>query len=170
MAYIRGASQEESTADSCLFCGLAGQPASPRTLILEKYRHCFLVLNAFPYASGHVMVAPYRHHDSFLGDGVEERAEVQAALERARRALAREYRPDGFNAGVNLGRPAGAGVVGHIHWHLVPRWLGDTNFMPVAAETRVLPEALSDTYGRLMQALGQVPDEGLAVEERGSGA
>lgn len=168
MAYIRDAAGADAGKKSCLFCGLSGQSPFPQNLILEKYRHCFLVLNAFPYASGHVMVAPYAHHDSFLGEEPEERAEVQAALERARRALVVEYRPDGFNAGVNLERSAGAGVLGHIHWHLVPRWQGDTNFMPITAQTRVLPEALPDTYARLLRALKQVDETGLTVRERGS--
>lgn len=172
MAYIREsdrASRSEVETE-CLFCGLAGRAPSAETLILETYEHCYLMLNAFPYTTGHAMVALRRHDDSLLGSGAEERAEVQAAVERARRALAAEYRPDGFNVGVNLGRPAGAGVPGHLHWHLVPRWQGDTNFMPALMETRVIPEALPDTYARLIGALGRLPEDGLRVAERGHAA
>ena len=170
MAYIREAGESEAGAPECLFCGLSGQNPSVENYVLEKYEHGFLVLNAFPYTSGHVMVAPYRHHDSLLGNGIEERAEHLAAVERVRRALTAEYRAQGFNVGVNLGRVAGAGVVGHIHWHLVPRWKGDANFMPAAAETRVMPEALPDTYRRVLKALGEVPVEGVTLKERGDGA
>ncbi len=173
MAYIRKASGERMDAadrETCLFCGLADRPASVETLILERYRHAFLMLNAYPYTCGHLMVAPHVHHTSFLGGGAEERAEILAALERARRALEGEYGPQGLNAGVNLGEEAGAGVAGHIHWHLVPRWRGDTNFMPALAETRVLPEALPATYERLRRALTGIPAEGLEIVERGSGS
>lgn len=168
MAWLReaGAAQDDA---GCLFCGLSKEPASSETLVLETYRSCFLMLNAFPYTSGHAMVAPYRHHDSLLGEA-EERAEMQAALERVRRALLLEYAPDGFNVGANLGRAAGAGVPGHVHWHIVPRWKGDTNFMPAVAAARVLPEALPDTYARVLDALSRVDAEGLTVTGRGHGA
>jgi ATP adenylyltransferase len=164
MTYLR---EGAGKGDGCLFCSVAEGPASVESLVLEKYAHCFLMMNAFPYTSGHVMVAPLAHHDSLLGSGPEERAEVGAALDRARRALLEAYAPHGFNLGVNLGRAAGAGVIGHVHWHLVPRWDGDTNFMPSLASTRVLPEALPATYDRLLAALaGETPRE-LVVKERG---
>jgi ATP adenylyltransferase len=175
MAYLRRENERKARdagagETPCLFCSLAGEPASGETLVLEKYEHSLLVLNAFPYTSGHVMVAPRAHHDSLLGSGAEERAEIGAALERARTALAEEYGPHGFNLGVNLGEAAGAGVIGHVHWHLVPRWEGDTNFLPVAASTRVLPEALPVTYERLLAALGRVEPREIVVRERGHGA
>jgi len=165
MEYLLQAGKEE--AGGCLFCGLAEAAPGVDNLVLERYTHGFLMLNAFPYTGGHMMVAPYRHGDSLLGESAEERAEIQAAVERARRALAAEYAPHGFNIGVNLGRPAGAGVVGHAHWHVVPRWTGDTNFMPVLAEARVIPEALPETYRRLVKALDALPAEGVTVRERG---
>ena len=170
MAYIRKAAGDERETPGggeCLFCALGAQPPAAATLVLERYRRCFVMLNAFPYTCGHLMVAPYAHHASFLGESPEERAEIQAALERARRALELEYEPQGLNAGVNLGQEAGAGVLGHIHWHLVPRWRGDTNFMPALAETRVLPEALPDTYARLLGALARTPADGVEIVERG---
>jgi len=169
MAWLREAGAAPEGGGACLFCELSGQPASAETLVLERYEACFLMLNAFPYTSGHAMVAPYRHHDSLIGEGAE-RAEMQAALERVRRALLLEYVPDGFNVGANLGRAAGAGIPGHVHWHIVPRWKGDTNFVPVLTTARVLPEALPDTYIRLLNALGRVDAEGLTITGRGSGA
>jgi ATP adenylyltransferase len=167
MAYIREASSPAG-AESCLFCLLAqAGPPSVETLVLETYRYGFLVLNAFPYTSGHVMVAPYRHADDLLLESADARAELTAAQERVRRALALEYRPDGFNLGVNLGRAAGAGIVGHLHWHVVPRWQGDTNFVPALTGTRVLPESLPDTYARLAGALERTPEDGVSIVARG---
>ena len=174
MQYIRDANRrradaagEAGTAAPCLFCGLAGREPAVENLVLETYERSFLMLNAFPYTTGHIMVASRRHDDSLLGEGAEERSEIMAAVERARRALAAEYRPDGFNLGVNLGLPAGAGVPGHLHWHVVPRWAGDTNFMPALMETRVIPEALPDTYARLAGALSRMEAAGLRVTGRG---
>lgn len=163
MAYIRSANADPAAA-GCLFCGLAERDPSVETLVLERYRHGFLMLNAFPYTTGHLMLAPYRHAETLLGDGVEARAELLAALERARLALLAEYGPDGFNLGANLGRAAGAGVLGHLHWHLVPRWVGDTNFVPALTSVRVLPESLPDTYARLRGALRNVPLDGVEFQ------
>ena len=167
MAYIRSESGALPPGESCLFCALAKATPSRENYVLERYAHTFLVLNAFPYVSGHVMVAGYAHSEALLGESEAARAEALAALDRARAALLHAYRPDGFNLGANLGRAAGAGVLGHLHWHLVPRWVGDANFMPAVAETRVLPEALPDTYDRILQALEALPPQGLTVNERG---
>jgi ATP adenylyltransferase len=134
---------------------------------LERYEHTFVMLNAFPYASGHVMVAGYTHSEDLLGESETVRAETLAALDRARSAIAEAYRPDGFNLGANVGRAAGAGVLGHLHWHVVPRWIGDSNFMPAVADTRVLPEALPDSYDRILAALVSLPARGLTVTGRG---
>ena len=161
MPYIRSAKSEGQTAEACLFCTLGPLEASRETLVLERYERVFLMLNAFPYVSGHLMVAAYRHSEDLLGEDPAVGAETLAALDRARAALSVAYQPDGFNMGANLGRVAGAGVLGHLHWHLVPRWLGDSNFMPAVAETRVLPEALPETYDRLHQALEGLPLRGL---------
>ena len=165
MPYIRSAKSEGQTAEPCLFCKLAPLEASPLTLVLERYERVFLMLNAFPYVSGHLMVAAYRHSEELLGEDPAVGAETLAALDRARAALSIAYQPDGYNMGANLGRIAGAGVLGHLHWHLVPRWLGDSNFMPAVAETRVLPEALPDTYDRLHQALEGVSLQGLVLKD-----
>lgn len=152
MAYV----EKATTTAGCLFCGLARRKPAPESLLLERNDDCLIVLNAFPYNCGHLMVAPVRHRGwiASLSDG--EQAAVWDGLARSEEALRRAYRPHGINVGLNLGRPAGAGVVGHVHFHLVPRWNGDTNFMPVVADTRVLPESLDRTYARLKDALAAV--------------
>jgi ATP adenylyltransferase len=122
------------------------------TLIVFRGEHNFVVLNRFPYTSGHLMVVPY-HHAADLA-GIDERAanELMALTREAERHLRRLYRPDGINLGMNIGESAGAGIAGHIHMHLLPRWSGDANFMTTVAETRVLPEDLAVTWRRLKQA------------------
>lgn len=150
MSYIESARQGP---EGCLFCRESASTSDRDELVLARGRTCFIVLNAFPYNSGHLMVAPYRHVDSFGDLEPAERDELVLMLGQAERALKREYQPQGFNMGVNLGAVAGAGVIGHLHAHLVPRWAGDTNFMPTLADTKVLPEPLSRTYDRLMAAL-----------------
>ena len=106
-------------------------------------------MNSFPYNPGHVMVAPFRHVGDFRTLEVDELAEIDALIARSITALEDEMQPHGFNLGMNLGRVAGAGIPDHVHWHVVPRWNGDTNFMPVVGQTRVLPELLEETYRRL---------------------
>lgn len=140
---------------SCLFCAIAEGKARGPNLVLATTPLTLVMLNLYPYNVGHVMVAPRRHLAAPSGLNREEAAELNAWLGRVVDALRREYRPHGFNLGANLGRVAGAGVVGHLHWHVVPRWNGDTNFMPVLAATKVLPEALTRTGARLRKALGE---------------
>jgi ATP adenylyltransferase len=114
-------------------------------------------MNAYPYNPGHLMVAPVRHVADLDDIDVDELIETGRLLQRAVAALREEMSPDGFNLGMNLGKVAGAGVPGHLHWHVVPRWDGDTNFMPVVGQTKVLPEALEDTYRKLRPRFGQSP-------------
>jgi ATP adenylyltransferase len=133
----------------CIFCGALAAGDDPGRLILARAGTAFLILNAYPYASGHLMVVPVRHVASLEDLSEPEQLDLLAATRRALAALRVAYRPDGFNLGANLGRAAGAGVDGHLHVHVVPRWAGDTNFMPVVGGARVLPEALDDTYRRL---------------------
>jgi ATP adenylyltransferase len=140
-------------AEFCVFCALLRDPDDRRALILHRGSLAFLVLNAFPYASGHLMAVVSRHVAGLVEATPDELAECMTLLQSAERALRAAYTPDGFNMGLNLGRVAGAGVVGHLHFHLVPRWSGDTNFMPVIGDTRVLPESLDVTYDRLAAAL-----------------
>ena len=135
----------------CVFCtALAGEDAE--SLVLRRGTRAFALLNRFPYASGHLMVAPQRHVGELADLADEEVLEVHRLATQALGALAGLYRPQGFNLGWNLGRIAGAGVVDHVHLHVVPRWAGDTNFMPVLADVKVLPEHLSDTHRRLAGA------------------
>jgi len=133
------------------------QEADAAVYILERGETCFLVLNAFPYNSGHLMVVPYVHEASLaaLPEGTAE--ELMRLMRRSERVLRKVYRPGGLNLGMNLGESAGAGVADHLHLHAVPRWSGDTNFMSVLAETRVLAEMLGDTYKRLQEALADDP-------------
>ncbi len=150
MSYIESARQE---GGGCLFCRKPASGQDQDEGVVARGRTCFILLNAFPYNPGHLMVAPYRHVDSVAELDPAERDELLLLLGRAEVALRREYRPHGFNMGVNLGEAAGAGVIGHLHVHLVPRWTGDTNFMPALADTKVIPEPITRTYERLHRAL-----------------
>ncbi|MBM3314631.1 HIT domain-containing protein [candidate division WOR-3 bacterium] len=137
----------------CLFCRLAAERRDRQNLILQRGRLAFVVMNRFPYNNGHVMMAPYRHVATFEKLTAAEGGELLVMLGRLTAALRRAFRPDGFNVGANLGRVAGAGVAGHVHLHVVPRWDGDTNFMPLLAETKVVSEHLQTTYERLKDAM-----------------
>ena len=148
--------QEAAKIPGCLFCALRRKGDDAERYVLERGRHAFLVLNAFPYTTGHVMVAVNRHVGTIHGLTASESADVWRLAGRAERAIVRAYRPEGMNAGVNLGRAAGAGVEGHLHLHIVPRWPGDTNFMTSVGETRVIPEELSRTYERMRHALARL--------------
>ena len=150
MAYVSTAGSPEAV---CVFCAALAAGDDRRAFILKRGRLAFLILNAFPYASGHLMAVVTRHVGTLEAATTEELGEAMALIQSATRALGAAYHPDGFNVGLNQGRVAGAGVLGHLHVHLVPRWNGDTNFMPVIGETRVLPEALEATYDRLAAAL-----------------
>ena len=121
--------------------------------VLERGETCFMVLNAYPYNGGHLMVVPYRHEASLAALPLEEAEEMLRLARRAERVLRAVYKPDGLNLGMNLGKAAGAGVAEHLHLHAVPRWGGDTNFMSVLAETRILPEMLDESWARLRAAL-----------------
>jgi ATP adenylyltransferase len=138
----------------CLFCGLAaGDPHE--MMVLARNEAAFAVMNAYPYNSGHLMVAPLRHEQRLGGLSPEEASAVMALTREASLAVEAAYRPDGINVGMNLGRAAGAGVPNHLHVHVLPRWGGDTNFMTAVAETRVLPESLSTSYEKLLAAWGR---------------
>ena len=146
MEYIESAHDDDV---ECIFCHLHNENKDEQNFILTRERHAFALLNAYPYNPGHLMVAPYRHAGDFEDLTDAEMTDASHLLQRAVRAMREEMEPDGYNVGMNLGRVAGAGVPGHVHWHVVPRWNGDTNFMPVVGHTRVLPESLDDTYGKL---------------------
>jgi ATP adenylyltransferase len=134
-------------APDCIFCNLS-EPGREE-LILVRGRVSFVILNLYPYNNGHVMVVPYRHIPNLAATTAEEQAELMRFTRHAEIALAEAYAPHGMNVGINLGRPAGAGVLDHLHVHLVPRWNGDTNFMTVVGEVRVLSEDLATTAKKL---------------------
>jgi ATP adenylyltransferase len=153
MAYIDSARSKKAAKEPCLFCRLAKAKPGPRNLVLAVTPRVLVMMNLFPYNVGHVMVAPTAHVGTLARLDAEDAAEMSAWLGRVEKAIGSAYRPHGFNLGMNLGRTAGAGVLGHLHWHIVPRWNGDTNFMPVTASTKVLPEAIDRTYAKLARAL-----------------
>jgi ATP adenylyltransferase len=135
------------------------EAAERASWILERGATCYMVLNAFPYNGGHLMVVPYQHEASLAALPLATADEMMLLARRAERVLRRVYTPDGLNLGLNLGEAAGAGVAHHIHLHAVPRWAGDTNFLSVIGETRVLPEMLEDSWLRLRAALHETPLE-----------
>src|SRR5438876_8046981 len=148
--YIDGvATQPPPEGDhECLFERLAREPDGD-SLVLARDEHAFAVMNAYPYTSGHLMVAPLRHEATLAGLSRDEASAVMRLVQDANVAVMAAYRPDGINVGVNIGRAAGAGVPSHVHVHVVPRWAGDTNFMTTVAEARVLPEPLTRSYEKL---------------------
>jgi len=137
-----------------LFCSLTARGDDPGRLVLARRRHAFLMLNAFPYNSGHLMVAVGRHSETLRGLTAAERRDLWDLAALGESLIAEVYHPDGMNVGANLGRTAGAGIEGHLHVHLVPRWKGDTNFMVTVGNAKVVPEDLDESYRRLSQAMG----------------
>jgi ATP adenylyltransferase len=133
----------------CVFCELPKLGNDEKALIVYRGEFNFIILNAFPYTSGHVMVVPYEHVDRLSRIPEVASAEMMALSRRLEQVLLEVYEPDGVNLGMNIGKAAGAGIAGHIHMHALPRWVGDTNFMTVVGETRLLPESLDETYKRL---------------------
>jgi ATP adenylyltransferase len=146
MEYIRRA--REGGGDGCVFCSLLGQDPN-EAFVLRRTESAFAVLNLYPYNTGHLLIAPVRHTGALDDLTEEEVVGTGRLLQQAVAVLQEEMQPDGFNVGMNLGRVAGAGVPGHLHWHVVPRWNGDVNFMSVTGETRMLPELVEDTFKRL---------------------
>jgi ATP adenylyltransferase len=146
--YIKG-----PKAGECVFCNAAAADDDARVHVVARGERCFALLNTYPYASGHLMVAPYRHVPGLadLDDG--ELLELMTLTRRCLDALREGFGPEGFNIGINQGKPAGAGIADHLHQHVVPRWEGDTNFMPVVGDTRVLPQALSEARDVLVATL-----------------
>ncbi len=127
-------------------------PDDAAALVVHRGALCLVMLNKFPYTNGHLMIAPYAHVDELRKLEPAAAQEMMSLAQHAEEVLRRLYKPDGLNLGMNIGRAAGAGVAGHIHLHALPRWFGDTNFMTTAGETRVLPESLAETYGRVKNA------------------
>ena len=154
MSGVAGAPAGGAAEGGCVFCAAldragGGAPGDP-SLIVARGGTCFVILNLYPYNNGHVMVVPNRHIASLAEASAAELAELMTMAQRAEAALTEAYRPHGLNLGINLGRPAGAGIPGHLHLHVVPRWDGDTNFMTVVGATRVVPETPPRTLERLV--------------------
>lgn len=134
---------------SCVFCQLPPLGENPQTLILYKGQLAYVILNRFPYITGHLMIVPFRHCENPLQLSSDEWKELTFLIRPVIKIISQVYHPQGFNIGMNVGRAAGAGIHEHIHMHVLPRWNGDNNFVPVLSETRIIPEALGETYARL---------------------
>lgn len=144
---------QQGEVEGCIFCDKPKENRDKENLILWRGKTAFIMLNSFPYNPGHLMIAPFKHTADMYDLGEDELLEISQLLRYSVRLLTAEMNSDGFNLGVNLGRPAGAGIEDHLHWHVVPRWNGDTNFMPVIGETKVLPESLEATYEKLKKRI-----------------
>jgi ATP adenylyltransferase len=146
------ASGVDSYGKGCVFCSIAVDPDSDAShFVLHRGQHAFVLLNLYPYITGHLMVVPYLHTSEFDSVPKEITDEMMDLAKRSQSALRGVYSPSGFNLGMNLGSAAGAGIADHIHIHVLPRWAGDTNFMTTVGESRVIPEALDVTYQKLLQ-------------------
>lgn len=150
MKYIKGAGGSGN-----IFVDLPAQDDDRKNLILLRGKTCFIILNAFPYTSGHLMVAPYRQTNDLPSMSDEELLEINQFVAKAVKWLQIVFNPQGFNIGVNVGSAAGAGIPVHLHWHVVPRWSGDTNFMTTVGEVRVIPFTLEDTYDKLREVIAR---------------
>ncbi len=137
---------------NCVFCDIPKENKDAENYILHRSNHCFTILNKYPYNSGHLMVIPYQHTNDLTALSDEAMLDMQVCLKRAVQAMKTKLNPQGFNIGMNLGAAGGAGIADHLHYHVVPRWNGDTNFMPVFGETKILPETLEETHQRLISA------------------
>lgn len=154
--YITGAAGDQGSPESCLFCEMQRATDDGAMLIVHRGALCVVAVNKFPYTNGHLMIAPYAHVDELRKLDRPGAREMIALAQQAEGILRQLYKPDGINLGMNLGRAAGAGIAGHIHLHVLPRWFGDTNFMTVTAETRVLPESVEQTYERMKSAWKEI--------------
>jgi ATP adenylyltransferase len=148
MSYI----ENHNSAEDCVFCDAPSRPDGPDNLIVFRGSGAYVILNRFPYTSGHLMIVPFQHEPSIESLDLPVLTEMMALSRTALQVMRTAYRPEGFNIGINLGDAAGAGIADHVHMHIVPRWVGDTNFMATLGETRVLPEALETTYERIHKA------------------
>ena len=160
MAYIRGESKPaDDTAGECPFCRIAETGDDDRYLVVRRGETAYAVLNLYPYAAGHLMICPYRHVADYADTTEQEAAEIAAMTKAALTTLRAVSRAEGFNVGINQGPAGGAGIAAHLHQHVVPRWIGDTNFLPVIGKTKTLPELLQDTRALLADAWPETWDD-----------
>lgn len=150
MAYIEGFREGE-----CIFCAMPAENADEKNLILARGRTAFVIMNRFPYANGHLMVAPFRHTAAIESLVADEIAELFALVQKSVAVVRTEVNAEGFNIGFNIGRVAGAGIADHLHLHIVPRWQGDVNYMPILGETKVISEHLADSFRKLKSGFGR---------------
>jgi ATP adenylyltransferase len=150
---------EKGDSEGCIFCQKVNSETDEQSFIVRRGDLAYVIMNLYPYTTGHLMVAPFRHIGRIADLTQDEACEVMGLVSWCERLLCAALKPDGFNVGMNVGRCAGAGYPNHIHVHIVPRWEGDTNFMPVVSETRVLPEILADTYRKIMTAAEALESE-----------
>jgi ATP adenylyltransferase len=153
MSYIEKLS---SSSKECVFCKVIKERDDASNLVLYRSTYSFIILNRYPYNTGHLMIVPYKHTPTPLNLTPDEMKDMFSLLNMSIKALSEEYGPDGFNIGANIGRVAGAGIEEHFHLHVVPRWCGDTNFLPIITETKTLPESLDNTYKRLRKRLDTI--------------
>ena len=152
--------KQANESNECVFCGLSKLNVDdPKNLLLDKDDKTFTVLNLYPYNNGHLMVVPYRHTSDFNELTDKENLEVMHKLQLAKKALHKIAEPDGFNIGANIGKISGAGIANHIHFHIVPRWNGDTNFMPVLGDVKVISQDLLETKKRLLAAYKELKED-----------
>jgi ATP adenylyltransferase len=163
MAYIAPKSPQQG----CIFCIFPADENDAEHYILHRGERCFMMLNLYPYSSGHLMIAPYQHVETIEKLDAETLAELMAQAQLALKALRLTMKPDGFNMGINEGKAAGAGFADHVHLHVVPRWEGDTNFMPVLADVKVIPEHLENVYKQLKLVLTMLKESTSASDVAG---
>ncbi len=154
MLYIEGIGGGKT--EGCIFCEKPQENSDEKNFIVRRGKTCYIIMNIFPYNNGHLMVAPYLHTAQFSDLDSQTRLEMFDLAGSAMEAIQNTMRPDGFNMGMNIGRTAGAGIADHLHLHLVPRWNGDTNFMPVIGCTKVISEALEDSYQKIRTAMRKI--------------
>ena len=152
LEYIINAQYEEG----CIFCTKPQESTDKENLIAYRSQHCFVILNKYPYNNGHIMVVPYQHTSDLTCLSDDVLLNIQHVIQLSIKALNRSMNPHGINVGINIGRTAGAGIDEHLHYHLVPRWDGDTNFMPVLAETKVISEGLAESWEKLHKAFEEL--------------
>ncbi len=143
---------EGEKSEGCVLCALGESELNDDSLVLARGQQAYVVMNRYPYSNGHLMIVPYQHTAEFSDLNEATSVELIKLLAQAKQVLGDSLAAQGYNVGINLGHAAGAGIAEHIHFHIVPRWVGDTNFMPVFSDTRVMPEALKETYNKLKQA------------------